>query len=197
MRRILAGVVLSLLLTGGAVAGSFEEGVAAYERGDYAEARRLMRPLAEQGDAQAQYSLGFMYQYGKGVRQDYTEAVKWFRRAAEQGNAQAQHSLGVMYGTGRGVSQDYAEAVKWQRLAAEQGLTDAQYSLGIMYAKGHGVPQDYVQAHMWSNLAASRYPASEAESRDKAVKNRDIIASKMTPAQIAEAQKLAREWKPK
>jgi TPR repeat protein len=66
-----------------------------------------------------------------------------------------------------------------------------------MYAKGEGVPQDYVQAHKWFNLAASRFPASEKENRDKAVENRDRIAAKMTPAQIAEAQKLAREWKPK
>ena len=64
-----------------------------------------------------------------------------------------------------------------------------------MYGKGLGVPQDYVQAHMWNNLAASRF--SPGERRDKAVKNRDIYAKKMTPAQITEAQKLAREWKPK
>jgi TPR repeat protein len=80
---------------------------------------------------------------------------------------------------------------------AEQGYANAQYNLGLMYSKGQGVPQDYVRAHMWFNLSASRWPATEAERRDKAVKLRDIIASRMTPAQIAEAQKLAREWKPK
>jgi TPR repeat protein len=161
MRRILAGLVLILMLTGGAAAGPFEDGVAAHERGDYATALRLWRPLAEQGTADAQYKLG------------------------------------VMYAKGRGFPQDYAEAAKWFRLAAEQGDADAQFNLGTMYNKGRGVPQDYVQAHMWFNLAASRYPASEAEDRDLAVKNRDIAAYGMTPKVLAEAQKLAREWKPK
>jgi len=102
--------------------------------------------------------------------------------------------LGIMYANGRGVPQDYAEAMKWCRLAAEQGYARAQYMLGIMYANGRGVPQNDVQAHMWFNLAASRAPASE---RDEAIKMRNVAASNMTPEQIAEAQKLAREWKPK
>ena len=94
-----------------------------------------------------------------------------------------------MYDHGQGVPQDYAEAVKWYRLAADQGYAVAQYNLGFMYADGQGVPQDYVQSHMWFNLAA-------AQSDANAVQNRDIIAAKMTPDQIAEAQRLAREWKP-
>jgi TPR repeat protein len=98
-----------------------------------------------------------------------------------------------MYNRGQGVPQDYSEAVKWYRLAAEQGSANAQYVLGIMYANGRGVPQNDVQAHMWFNLAASRAPASE---RDEAIKMRNVAASDMTPAQIAEAQRLAREWKP-
>ena len=84
----------------------------------------------------------------------------------------------------------------WYRKAADQGHAGAQNNLGVMYRDGQGVKQDYVQAHKWLNLAAARYPASESENRDKSVKNRDLIAAKMTPAQIAEAQKLAREWKP-
>ncbi len=201
----LAGVVLSLMLTGGAAAGPLEEGVteewanafAAFFWGDFATALRLWRPLAEQGDADAQSSLGMMYEEGQGVPQSYAEAVKWYRLAAEQGDATAQNRLGVMYATDQGVPQDYAEAVKWFRLAAEQGDAETQNRLGIMYREGQGVPQDYVQAHMWFNLAASWFSAPEAENRDKAVENRDLAASKMTPAQIAEAQKLAREWKPK
>jgi TPR repeat protein len=109
----------------------------------------------------------------------------------------ASTSLGLMYYKGRGLPQDYAEAIKWYRLAADQGDAAAQGMLGVMYVHGEGVPQDYVQAHMWLNLAASRYPASGKVARDDAVKVRDQIASKMTPEQIAEAQKLAREWKPK
>ncbi len=89
---------------------------------------------------------------------------------------------------------DYATALREWRPLAKQGNADAQYNLGQMYRYGYGVPQDYVQAHMWYNLAASRFPPGEY--RDNAVKNRDIVAMRMTPAQKSEAQKLAREWKP-
>ncbi len=126
---------------------------------------------------------------------DYATAVREWRPLAEQGDVEAQGNLGFMYGKGRGVSQDYAEAVKWYRKAAEQGYAEAQYNLGIMYGIGQGVPQDYVLAHMWFNLAVSKLPPGEAH--DRAVKNSDIAAKRMTPAQISEAQKLAREWKPK
>ncbi|MFN0043682.1 MAG: tetratricopeptide repeat protein [Alphaproteobacteria bacterium] len=102
-----------------------------------------------------------------------------------------------MYDNGQGVKQDYAEAVTWFRLAADQGFAGAQLNLGLMYSNGRGVAQDHVQAHKWFNLAAARFPASETEFRDKVVKGRDLAAAKMTPAQIAEAQKLAHEWKPK
>ncbi len=90
---------------------------------------------------------------------------------------------------------DYATAIRELRLLCEQGNADAQFSLGAMYRYGLGVPQDYAQAHMWYNLAASKHPLGEV--RNKAVKNRDLVAKKMTPAQISEAQKLAREWRPK
>ena len=141
-----------------AYSGQYEDATAAFERGDYAKAYRLFKPLAQQGIPEAQYNLGHMYRSGFGVPQDYVEAAKWHRRGAEQ------------------------------------GFATAQYTLGQMYRVGQGVPQDYVQAHMWLNLAASRLPASQ---REGAVKKRDIVASKMTPAQIAEAKQLAREWKPK
>jgi len=127
-----------------------------------------------------------MYGNGRGIGQDYKEAVKWYRLAAEQGHLKAQSNLGVMYDNGRGIVQDYKEAVKWYRLAAEQGYWVAQYNLALSYAKGQGVIQDNVMAHMWLNIAASNGDAS-------ATKNRDIVAKNMTTAQIAEAQKLARE----
>ncbi len=121
--------------------------------------------------------------------------MKWYRKAAEQAYTNAQFFLGFMYVKGLGVPQDDAEAVKWYRKAAEQGNAEAQFNLGSMYENGEGVPQDYVQAHMWYNLAASRSPPGE--DRDKAAKNSDDVAKRMTPAQLSEAQKLAREWKPK
>ena len=128
-------------------------------------------------------------------RRDYVTALREWRPLAKQGVADAQYNLGVMYGEGLGVPQDYAKAVGWWRKAAEQGHATAQYNLGVAYHNGEGVPQNYAQAHMWYNLAASRF--SPGEDRDKVVKNRDHVAKRMTPAQISEAQKLAREWKPK
>jgi uncharacterized protein len=95
-----------------------------------------------------------------------------------------------MYANGRGVRQSYTIAAIWLRKAADQGHGTAQRDLGLMYANGQGVPQDYVYAHMWLNLSA-------AGGTDPTTKDRDLVAAKMTPAQIAEAQKLAREWKPK
>ena len=121
-------------------------------------------------------------------RGDYATAVKWYRKAAEQGNVNAQGILGIMYAAGQGVPQDYAEAVKWYRKAAEQGDAIALFNLGAMYFSGRGVPQDFVQAHMWLNLAA-------AIGQPKVViELRDGVAKRMTPAQVAEAQRLARGW---
>jgi len=197
LRLTLAAWLVAATLAGTAVAGPLDDADSAYGRGDYATALRLWQPLADQGDAKAQFHLGVMYEIGVGVPQDAAAAVKWFRKAADQGEAMAQLNLGFMYFRGQGVPQDYAASAKWYRKAADQGDAMAQFHLGFMYFGGQGVPQDYVQAHKWFNLAASRFKASEGEFRDKVVRGRDLVATKMTPAQIAEAQKLARDWKPK
>ncbi len=192
-RRFLALVTLSLALAAAPPclwAGPYEDGLAAYQAGDYPAALRSFRLAAEQGNADAQFNLGFKYASGQGVPQDDKEALRWYRLAAEQGLAAAQAKLGVMYDNGQGVPQDYKEAVRWFRLAAEQGHTLAQSMLGFIYDMGRGVPQDSVQAHLWFNLAA-------AQGDQKAAKWRDDLAGRMTPAQIAEAQRLAREWRPK
>ncbi len=123
-------------------------------------------------------------------RGDYATALTEFRPLAQQGHAEAQSYLGAMYSKGRGVPQDDAEAVRWYRRAAVQGNASAQFNLGFMYSKGRGVLRDYVQAHKWIILAA-------AQGDEDARKARDILAEQMTPVQIAEAQRLAREWKPK
>jgi uncharacterized protein len=159
-------------------------------------AAKWYRLAANKGYAAAESNLGAMYAEGQGVRQNYANALKWYRLAADHGDVLAQFNLGGMYYHGRGVPQDYAEAVKWYQLAANRGYGYAQNSLGILYAEGQGVPQDDVRAHMWFNLAATRIRASNTEGRDSAIKNRDRVAAKMTPEQIAEAQKLADEWKP-
>ena len=129
--------------------------------------------------------------------QDYAEAMTWFHKAADQGYATAQTNLGVMYTYGEGVPQDYTEALRWYGKAAERGDALAQYNFGIMYANGRGTPQNYVQAHMWFSLAATRFSPWETELHELALMNRDLVATNMTPAQIAEAERLAREWKPK
>ncbi len=187
-------LVLALALSAPVSAADFQAGWEAYKRGDYAMALEEWLPLAEQGDTKAQYNLAIIYAKGQGVPQDYTEAAKWVRLAAEQGDANAQYNLGVMYAEGQGVIQDYTEAAKWYRLAAERGDANAQQNLGVMYAEGKGVIQDHVQAHLWFNLAAARQPPGE--DRDRAVDNRNLAEKHMTPDQVAEAQRLAREWEP-
>ena len=167
-------------------ADAFDDGLAAYNAGDYAAALNFWKPLAEEGVANAQFSLAGMYANGQGVPQDIAGAARWVRLAAEQGLANAQNNLGYMYAEGQGVPQDDTEAAKWYRKAAEQGHAYAQISLGSMYLYGNGVPQDNTLAHMWFSLAAVH--SIEAEQ------NRDMVAEDMTRNQIAEAQRMAREW---
>ena len=149
-------VMAVFILTAGSATAGFDEGVAAYERGDYAAALREFMPLALGGDSSAQYSLGVMYTQGEGIAQDYAEAVRWYRLAADQGNASAQYNLGVRYHDGEGVPQNYAEAARWFRLAADQGLAQAQFALGLMYDRGQGLPQNYSEAVRWYRTAAAQ-----------------------------------------
>jgi TPR repeat protein len=184
----------------------------------------VLRSCAEQGDAESQFRLGVAYQNGRGVPVDDTESVRWYRLAAEQGLAKAQNNLGLMYaqtvGTyprddeaaarwfrlaaeqgdqnaqtnlggmytdGRGVPRDDAEAARWYRLAAEQGNGRAQLRLGLMYANGEGVTEDDIVGYMWLSLGA-------LVGGEEVRQARDSVASDMTPAQIAEAERLSREW---
>ena len=190
-RRLVPSLVLgfALMLATPVLAG-FQEGVDAYERGDYETALKKFLPLAEQGHAGAQNHLGELYAEGKGVPQDYQEAMKWYRLAADQGDAAAQYFLGVRYDEGTGVPQDFQEAVRWFREAADQGNAAAQNNLGQMYYQGRGVPKDSVQAYRWYTLAASH-------GDDLAEKFKNHLAKSMTLDQLAEAQRLAREWKSK
>ena len=121
---------------------------------------------------------------------DYVTALRLWRPLAEQGVAVVQFNLSLMYNNGVGVPQDYAEAVRWFQLAAAQGHAFAQNNLGVMYYHGKGVPQDFVLAHMWFNIAAAR-------GNEKAVENRDLAEGLMTREQVAEAQRLAADWRPK
>ena len=177
-----------------------------YRRGDGVlendvAAARWFRAAAEQGHAAAQFNLGFHYREGRGVPQDDARAIRWYRRAAEQGDADAQNNLGGMYARGDGVQPDGAEAVLWWTLAAEQRHAVAQFNLGFMYGDGlelahrdsRTVPQDYVRAHMWLTLASSH---GTGAVRDGARQGRARAEQKMSAAQLAEARRRAREWKP-
>src|SRR5215468_8432213 len=119
LRAGFAAVLLSLDVAAPVTAGPFEDGIAAYRRGDYPAAMGLLRPLADQGNASAQSYLGFMHLYGRGVPQDDAAAASWVQKAADQGNALAQHTLGFMYQNGRGVPQDDAAAIGWYSKAAD------------------------------------------------------------------------------
>ena len=131
----------------------FQQGFQATERGDYQTAFKLWLPLAEQGDVNAQYNLGIMYDNGRGVKQDDFEAVKWFRKAAELGHANAQSNFGVAYSTGRGVRQDDVEAVKWFKKAAGNGGKEVQRKLGLSYLVGRGIQKDRILAKEWFGKA--------------------------------------------
>jgi TPR repeat protein len=178
-------------------AAQIEDGIAAYERSDYTTALRLLSPLADQGDARALNNLGRMYFGGQGVPKDHVKAAQLHRRAAEQGYAPAENDLARMYYGGHGVPQSDTEAMRWYRMAADQGDMQAQFDLGLMYEGGHGVPRDYVQAHKWFSLSAQLYSVTATGAQDRAVRHRDRVATMMTPAQLAESERLVGEWRRK
>ncbi len=157
---------------------------------DEKEAVKWYRKAANQGFVSAQFSIGLCYEQGKGVKQDYAEAVKWYRKAADQDFVAAQFNIGLCYHEGNGVTKDYAEAAKWYRKAAEQGFAVAQHALGVCYGSGEGVPKDYVVAYKWFNLAS-------AQGDETARVDLDLTERFMTAEQIAEGQKLSREFRPR
>ena len=190
LHATLTALLTLVAMTGPAVAGPLDDAYEAYLHRDYATTLRILRPLVDQGSADAQNLLAVMNFVGEGILQDRAEAIRLYRLAAEQGNIHAQDALGFAYLNGVGVQQDPAEAAKWFRKAADQGDIDAQFHLGGMYELANGVPQNYVLAHMWFDLVAAQ------GTRQYAVESRERVEKQMSPPQIAEAQKLAREWKP-
>ena len=153
VRTMLAGLLI--VICAAATAQDIDTARQAYENDDYEIALRIFHPLAEGGDARAQFSLGEMYDIGQGVPEDDTEAAKWYRLAAKQGHMDAQFWLANLYEDGSGVPQDHAESAKWYRMAAEQGNSSAMYNLGWMYRYGRdGVPEDHSEFVKWFRLAA-------------------------------------------
>jgi uncharacterized protein len=227
IKTLCASGLLALALFGVASAGQLEDGLAAAQRGDFAAAIELWRPLANKGDADALYNLGMAYCGGRGVPEDRIEGEKLVREPADRGNADAQEAVGIWFEYGEGVPQDIAQAILWFRKAADQGLPRAQARLGRMYSTGMEfgmeVPRDVSQAALWSRRAADQgNPNAQAKygaRRGRAARlraglhvaefgsvwweglRREVrvhvgaqhVADKMTPAQIAEAQRMAPE----
>ncbi|HCC53716.1 MAG TPA: sel1 repeat family protein [Desulfobulbaceae bacterium] len=165
----------------------FAEGIAAYERGYGKTARAELLPLAQRGEADAQYYLGRLYYYDvKGVRKDYRMSAKWFHRAARQGHAAAQYKLGGMYFSGRGVNPDDRKASKWWRLAGAQGHAEARNNLGAMFANGRGVPQSLIIAYALQTMAHANGNELAAEN----MRTKEIL---MSVAEIDTAKRLAHE----
>ena len=215
-RRVAIVLLLAIRCAG---AADFQVGLEAYDRGDYAAALREWRPLAEGGEAAAQYRLGVMYDDGEGVLEDDREAARWYRRAAEQGYAAAQLDLGLMYAVGRGVDEDDREAAYWYRRVAGQGYASAQHRLGEMYQKGEGMREDAGEAARWYRRAAEQgyvaaqlalgalyvagrgvaedrvqawawYDLAAARGSEAAAQHRERLGRGMTSAQLDEARKL-------
>lgn len=147
-----------------------------------------LQPAAEQGSAEDQYNLGLRYE--SALPKNHREAVRWYRMAAIQRHVGAFYRLCALSDIGRGMPKDYQEALRWCRLAADQGHGPAMFVIATYYEKARGVTKDIVQAYQWYNLAA-------AHGHEDGAKWRDRLATNMTPTQIAQAQFLARNWKPK
>ena len=153
----------------------------AFERGEYVTALELYETLAAQGEAEAQFQLGLMYQQGLGTDVDGQMAQRYYEQAADQQSPQALDALGTLHLRGEGVIQNFKESLRLFQQAAEQGYPRAQHNLGVAYAEGKGTFRDPVKAHMWFNLAAANgYPEAAA--------SRERLAATMAQSEIARAQ---------
>lgn len=186
---IILSAVLLFAAAGPGWAQSYDAGVAAYNRGDFATAFKQWKPLADKGDVKAQHYLGLMYTQGQGVPKDHAKAVFWFKKATKAGHIPSAYNLGFRYLRGEGVPQDPKTAAVLIRRAAGAGLVPAQHTLGLLYANGDGVPRDFVRAYLWLSLSAK-------QKNQIAEKDRDAIAKRMTAEQLRKAQSLVAKWRP-
>lgn len=157
MRKLLTLLAFALAAQGSAFAG-MDEALKYYDAGNIEFALKELKPLAEAGDANAQYMMAAIYDRGTGIAtgSDEQQALYWYRQAAAKDQAQAQYQLGLKYGQGRGVAKDSRQEIFWYRKAAEQGNADAQYNLSVMLGNGQGAPQDLRQSAFWCRQAAEQ-----------------------------------------
>jgi len=184
--RIVLTLAISLLPAVGSGA-DLEKGLAAYDLGEYQTSLAECQPLADDGNATAQFCVGRLYANGFGVAMNDDLALQWYGLAAEQGYSEAQFNLGLMHANGWGVEMNDQEAAKWYRLAAEQGLVEAQMSLAMLCHKGRGVEQNLIEAYMWYEIAV------QLDDFNASVK-RDDVAADLSPEQIATAQQMVTSW---
>jgi uncharacterized protein len=192
--RFFGVAVLALVFVASNAYGGIADAQRALQRGDYEAAARLVPPLAEQGNREAQFLLGQMHRAGHGVPLSYPDALVWLRRAASQGEPRAQHELGMMYGNGQGVAKDEVEAMRWFRLAADQRNASAMATLGRSYELGRSVPKDLVQAYMWYDLAIRNARGSDRVTQMNEA--RQQVANLLGPGDLARARQLALAWAP-
>ena len=183
MNRVLACLIASMWLIAPAWA-DFETGVVRFEQGDLEGAVRELTPVAVRGDPRAQYMLGAIFLTSATREAKITEAADWMRKAAVQGHVEAQVELARLYRIGRGVPRDPSKMVKWYEAAAGQGHVGAQLLVADAYAYGQGVEQDFVQAYVWYEIAMKYWGGLVQNAHN-------MVAAKMTPAQISKAKKLA------
>ncbi len=190
MRRVIVLVWMLLVAAVAPAVADLGQGLAAYERGDYRAAMAAWRPLAEAGDADAQFYIGGLHQHGLGVPKDDLEASRWYRRAAEQDHREAAKRLALLNFAGGYMWTSKLQAVQWFRRAAELGDAESQGFLGLVYREGWAVAPDPVAALMWLTLAANQGHA-------RAAKDRRALARTMTTAARVEAEARARAWRPR
>ena len=188
LKKFMICLSLALLTASLLAAADLASAKQAYQQKNYDAAFKQLTPLAEKGDAEAQFLLGKMYWKGDGVLKDNDAAMKWFKASAGQGNRDAQFFTGSYYLL---THRDIPEGMKWMRLSAEQGNQDAQLLLGKTYMEGApGVTRDPVQGEMWLRLAAKdNLPFYQSEL--------SAAETHMSPDQIARGKTLAESWKPK
>jgi len=179
----LARVLPSLLLLISCnVHADFQEAVEAYELGQYKRALKHFVPLAQKGNAKALFNIGFMIEQGKGVPANPKLAIKWYKRAYKLKHNNAPFNIAYIYYNGSGVKINYQKAMEWYKKAAEVGNSAALINIGQMYFFGKGMKKNRIKAYAWYTIAAHR-------GMRKALRNRDIVARKLTPFDMNHAER--------
>lgn len=203
-----------------------KDGLAAYDKAEYATALKELTPPAEKGNAQAQFRLGKIFNLGQGVPPDKKEAAKWFHMAAQQGLAEAQGALGYLCLMGDGVSQNSDLAIEWTRKAAEQGEATAQFNLSVMYGEAFGIRKNPAESLKWLLKAADQrhvealnalgnfyakpksgstknnvfayalFATSAAKGNMKAASEKKSLQAEMSANELRAGKALAQKWKP-